>query len=446
MPDFEKILFDSERLGTTGEIVACFLKYDVIACFPGNRHTAPFMFAQRSLQGASPPVELAIGGRSDVTRALDYRGNNVVAAYAPLVPGLGFVAEQDATEVYGVIRSALATGTPIILMIAVLGVVLLYSQLQLLATSIRASELAASEKELEIHTIMDAAGDGILTTDQRGWIQSVNAPACRIFAQSAGALIGTSIIDLMPADMRRSQMRSIAQCMRGGPLRQAGAPNIELIGRRTDGTVFPLELTVNQAPRQGPQSGLRLFVGVMRDISERKEAERRLSDLAQYDGLTGLPNRSLFMDRLETALLRSGRSSAAFALMFLDLDGFKQINDTLGHAAGDELLVHFAQRLCALVRKTDTVARVAGDEFTVVLEVLTQPEIDARAVAEKIIASMQHPFVVAGCEVLVTVSIGVVLHDSYFAASQPDAADLLRRADRAMYAAKHAGKNAFRMA
>lgn len=143
-------------------------------------------------------------------------------------------------------------------------------------------------------------------------------------------------------------------------------------------------------------------------------------------------------------MLRSSRSGAAMALLFLDLDGFKRVNDTLGHQAGDELLIQFAQRLTSIVRKSDTVARLAGDEFTIILEELTQPEEDAQAVANKILSAMEPPFVVTGREAKVTASIGIVVHHG--TNSDVNISDLLQRADKGMYAAKQSGKNAFRMA
>ena len=178
--------------------------------------------------------------------------------------------------------------------------------------------------------------------------------------------------------------------------------------------------------------------------SENKETQLKLINLAQYDSLTGLPNRSLFIDRLATAILRTGRSGAAIALMFLDLDGFKNVNDTLGHQAGDELLIQFAQRVASQVRKTDTVGRLAGDEFTVLLEGLTQPYADAPAVANKIIAAMQSPFIIDEKEVRITVSVGLVIHGPGM--KETNVSDLLMRADKEMYEAKRAGKNALHMA
>ncbi|RZA17363.1 MAG: GGDEF domain-containing protein, partial [Lysobacteraceae bacterium] len=167
------------------------------------------------------------------------------------------------------------------------------------------------------------------------------------------------------------------------------------------------------------------------------------SRLAQYDTLTGLPNRSLFMDRLATAGLRAGRARRALAVLFLDLDGFKAINDDFGHKEGDAVLVETAYRLSQAVRKSDTVARLGGDEFTIVLEQLSEPLADVQSVAEKIIQAMRAPFMVQGQARHVTVSVGAAVRLD----DQPTLTTtaLLNRADAAMYEAKRAGKNAFRI-
>ena len=212
-----------------------------------------------------------------------------------------------------------------------------------------------------------------------------------------------------------------------------GHPNVELPGLRKDGTRFLLELTVNEIKFETR----RAFVGIVRDITERKRVEAKLIHLAQYDALTGLPNRALFMDRLAGATLRANRANRALAVLFLDLDGFKKVNDTLGHHSGDELLKKFGERLTLAVRKSDTVARLAGDEFTIILEELTDLEADTRAVADKIIASMRHPFDLPDGSVSVTTSIGIAIHAG--AGANVDA--LLRKADDAMYRAKFSGKN-----
>lgn len=170
---------------------------------------------------------------------------------------------------------------------------------------------------------------------------------------------------------------------------------------------------------------------------ERKRSEERLAYMAQYDHLTGLTNRALFQDRLEQALARAKRSGALVALMFLDLDRFKAVNDTLGHGTGDLLLKKVAERLEGSVRETDTVARIGGDEFSIILEGLTEAQ-DAAFVARKIIDKLVQPFVLDGHEVFVTTSIGIAVYPS----SNGDS--LLTDADSAMYCAKEQGRNTYR--
>ncbi len=172
------------------------------------------------------------------------------------------------------------------------------------------------------------------------------------------------------------------------------------------------------------------------DITDRKRAELRLAHLALHDALTGLPNRTLFLDRLQHALDRAGRSGRQVAVLFVDLDRFKGVNDALGHEAGDSLLQQVAERLRSCVRSSDTLARLAGDEFTVLLEDVADVH-EAQAVAERIRAALQQPFLVAGQQLAVTASVGVAL-------SGPEtrqAEELLRRSDAAMYRAKSSGRN-----
>ena len=177
-------------------------------------------------------------------------------------------------------------------------------------------------------------------------------------------------------------------------------------------------------------------IGYGLDITDRKRAELRLAHLALHDALTGLPNRTLFLDRLQHALNRASRTSKRVAVLFVDLDRFKAVNDALGHEAGDSLLQQVAERLRSCVRSSDTLARLAGDEFTVLLEDVADIH-EAQAVAERIRAALQQPFPVAGQHLTTTASVGVAL-------SGPDtrqAADLLRQSDAAMYRAKSSGRN-----
>ena len=190
--------------------------------------------------------------------------------------------------------------------------------------------------------------------------------------------------------------------------------------------------------------GGNLFIGVARDITDRKAAESRIENLAFFDSLTGLPNRRLLLDRLQHALASSSRSAVEGALLFMDLDNFKTLNDTLGHAKGDLLLQQVAKRVASCLREGDTVARFGGDEFVVMLENLGANSNDAanqaEVVGEKILLVMEEPFDLNGQQHRIGASIGVTL----FAGHRNTVEDLLKRADLAMYQAKAAGRNALR--
>jgi diguanylate cyclase (GGDEF)-like protein len=176
------------------------------------------------------------------------------------------------------------------------------------------------------------------------------------------------------------------------------------------------------------------------DISDRKRAEEQIEFHAYHDVLTALPNRKLFTDRLRHALTRAKRTSKALAVMFIDIDHFKTINDTLGHTAGDELLLEMARRLRACVRDDDTVARIGGDEFTIILSELRHPE-DAIGVAQKILEAVQVPLTIGSMPIVVTASVGI----SLYPADGADPEALLRNADSAMYRAKEAGRNTYQL-
>lgn len=181
------------------------------------------------------------------------------------------------------------------------------------------------------------------------------------------------------------------------------------------------------------------FYTMVIDITETKEVEARLSKLARVDGLTGLPNRNQLYERLEEALARARRGGHPIGCLYLDIDHFKTINDTFGHAGGDDVLRQFGDRLRACVRETDLVARLAGDEFVIVLEGLGQPEA-SRTVAAKIIAAMRLPFVVEGTTLAVSTSVGVAISDG----KSDDVDALLKKADAELYEAKRNGRGSYR--
>jgi diguanylate cyclase (GGDEF)-like protein/PAS domain S-box-containing protein len=214
--------------------------------------------------------------------------------------------------------------------------------------------------------------------------------------------------------------------------------DFDLEVKRPDGTRFVRGSYIPDIDASGKVLGVYTSAS---DVTPQKEVERQLERLAQKDTLTGLPNRHMFNDGIAAALRRSDRSGTQVALLFLDVDGFKKINDTLGHAAGDEVLREFARRLTSSVRATDLVARLAGDEFVIVLEGIHNRD-ECRFVARKIIAAMHPDFRAGGLTVKVTTSIGIALGRG--GATTPEA--LLKRADSALYAAKGHGRDRFEIA
>jgi len=213
----------------------------------------------------------------------------------------------------------------------------------------------------------------------------------------------------------------------------------EIWNRSKKGEVFPVWLTINTIY---DDSGKAVnYVGISADITRIKQAEEQLHQLAYYDPLTGLPNRTLFHDRLSQAMGRSNRYRHRIGLLYLDLDRFKDINETLGHAAGDDLLVEVAHRLKGRVRESDTVCRLGGDEFTVILDYISNND-NVRLIAENIIEGLSRPFSLQGREIYANASIGIAV----FPDDEKTTEGLLRKADSAMYLAKDAGRGTYRFA
>jgi diguanylate cyclase (GGDEF)-like protein/PAS domain S-box-containing protein len=280
--------------------------------------------------------------------------------------------------------------------------------------------------------ILSLADMAILATDQDGVITDANRAACQMFGYAEDELPGLSVNMLMPPHFRLRHAEFLRTFVAGeaGELRMGQRG--EVTGYRKDGSFFPLEASIAKF-RNGERW---VLVATLRDISERKQVEEELTRRATHDTLTGLPNRALIHERLTNALHRSRRKGLSVALLFVDLDGFKMINDTNGHEAGDALLKTVAARLADQVRPGDTVARLAGDEFVVLCEHIEQPAALA-PLADRINQALRQPVEFHGRELAVTASVGVAIgHGSTHSAD-----DLLRAADTAMYAVKEKGRD-----
>jgi len=260
----------------------------------------------------------------------------------------------------------------------------------------------------------------------------VNVGAVRNLGYREDELRDRSLRDFL-VDVDQESLRA-----KIGLLRAGGTDTVFLRGRhlRKDGTSYPVEVWLQYSDQEDPP----ILVATALDITERDEYERRLNAQANLDQLTGLPNRFFVMSYIDHALRRARRSGRSLALLFLDLDNFKTVNDTLGHAAGDELLIQAAERIRSVLRECDTAARLGGDEFLLVLEDLADAD-QAEAVADKVIRTFAQPFLVASRRLHATTSVGV----SVFPQDGQDVEELLQNADTAMYQAKANGRNEFRI-
>lgn len=276
--------------------------------------------------------------------------------------------------------------------------------------------------------------DGIFITSADGVIVQVNEAFMRITGYSESEALGRK------PSFLRSGLHEDQLFDRIRPQLAAGGHwHGELVNRRANGSVFPAWVSISGVCNGSEMIGL---ITTFRDLTQTKTNEERIRLLAYYDALTDLPNRSLFHDRLNQELQRALRGNHLVALLFLDLDRFKAINDSMGHGVGDRLLKEVAQRLVGCVRANDTVARMGGDEFTIILGELASPTkagAAATSVARKVMDVLAEPFRLQGREVFVSTSVGIALYPR----DGEVAAALLRHADTAMYHAKAAGKNTY---
>ncbi|MBT0962111.1 EAL domain-containing protein [Denitromonas iodatirespirans] len=302
--------------------------------------------------------------------------------------------------------------------------------------ALRERDLALNASQRNLHLaekVIESSLEGILITDDKVRIISVNPAFTRLTGYQAEEVVGRN--------------PSLLNSGRQGPdfyremwvkLSADGHWQGEIWNRRKSGELYPELLTITAIKdRDGTLTN---YAAVFSDISQLKENEAHIRHLAYFDPLTGLPNRRLLEDRLQVALAHAHRNRNRAAVLFIDLDRFKRINDSLGHEVGDKLLMEVARRLCACLREDDTVARMGGDEFIVVLSDLTDPD-DAAHTATRIIESLRRPVQVDAHELTVTTSVGI----SIFPDDSRDPVALIKNADTAMYRAKDEGRNAFQL-
>jgi diguanylate cyclase (GGDEF)-like protein/PAS domain S-box-containing protein len=293
--------------------------------------------------------------------------------------------------------------------------------------TLRAQALALRAQEEQLRTLFEAINDSVLFLDKDGSIVALNDTACRRWGGEKDAMLGRKFLTFLPSPNANIHKRHFEA------LASSGMP------QRFEDSLGEYTYLVSMFPVPNGHGAVHRIAMLASDITERKAFERRIFHLAHHDALTGLPNRAYLQDRLEHAIDLAKRMGRRLALMFLDLDHFKAVNDTMGHDSGDALLNLVAGKLQSSVRVTDTVARMGGDEFVVLLEPAGQDE-DIARLTEKIISTLDLRWGSESDAIRVTTSIGVAV----FPDNGHDARLLMKAADTAMYVAKAGGRNTFR--
>jgi diguanylate cyclase (GGDEF)-like protein/PAS domain S-box-containing protein len=300
-------------------------------------------------------------------------------------------------------------------------------------TERKQSEDALRESEEKFRSIFGSVNDGIFISDpSTGKFVDINPPGCSMFGFAHDELVGRDIVTIS-SDLPPYTQSAIMELLE--KVRTSGPQRFEWHCKAKDGHLFWAEVSVRCAAFGGSD----FVLATLRDISDRKQIEANILQMARYDGLTSLANRHTFVEAIQYEIASARRGERGFAVLYLDLDHFKDINDTLGHPMGDLLLKAVAERLQANVRKSDMVARFGGDEFAVIIVGLTEPE-EAALLSSQLLKALSDPFSIQGNEIRSGTSIGIALYG-------PDSADaetLLAHADVALYRAKSEGRGGYR--
>ena len=300
-------------------------------------------------------------------------------------------------------------------------------------TERRMAEEALRESEARYRLMAENSTDMISRTSTRGILLYASDASRRLLGYEPSELVGHSFFDFV-FDADRDEVRHLSSL-----IHESGPTTFAYRVEKKDGSLVWFE-TTSRSVRDVFTGKVREIVGVSRDVTERKRVEEQIEYQAYHDALTGLPNRRLFRDRLTVALAHARRMKHPLAVMFLDLDRFKVVNDTLGHSTGDELLKAVGARLQVSLREEDSIARMGGDEFTILLADLKSTDTAAK-IAQKVLDTVAMPLQIDGTELFVTTSIGIAL----FPSDGDTAETLLANADHAMYRAKDAGRNSYQM-
>jgi diguanylate cyclase (GGDEF)-like protein/PAS domain S-box-containing protein len=433
-PELTRLTLEADAWGDTGEMALCSAVGNELICFP-HRSNSLGSRGVRKAREIPVPMTLALDHEIGVREMLDYRNHRVLAAYGPVgFTGLGMVIKMDAAELNQPLGKRFGYAMLLLFALVAAGVLLLRRRLEPLTEALQnareeASRVAmqfksAAESSLDAYFIMDAVRDrNNAIGDFR--IRYLNASGEVLIGRPSEDVVGRTLGDVLPAEQAAFFLERYRRIVTTGE-----ALSEEF---RTSGSDVAASWVAHQAVKLGDGVSV-----TARDISEQKVVEAQLRSRAENDVLTGLPNRTLFFERLEQAMTRARRDRAGVGVLFLDVDHFKRVNDTHGHAAGDAVLVEFAERLRRSTRATDTVARLSGDEFAILL-----CDVDdigsAESVAAHIVDAIRAPFDVEGKRLSIGTSIGVGFSPRGLESAQ----SLIARADGKLYQAKAAGRGRF---
>jgi len=428
LPSLTKALRAADDFAESAEIRVCKRTAADVECV----RQSPQPVVLRFEYSPSLPVARAFAGATDVIVGRDDQRHLVMAAVGPIGDtGLAMVMKLDTDELYAPMRRQLYVAFALMAGMIALGAWLLR---QRVAPLIR--RLEKSEERLAL--ALDGARLALWDLDARSGKVWLDAQWAQMLEAGSSSTQTTSqaLLALLHPDDAAPLRQHLAEVLEG----KAVYYDIEHRVRKPSGEWLWIHSRGKVVERDAAGRPLRL-AGINVDVELRKQLELRLAHQAGHDALTGLPNRNLFHDRIGRAIARSRRHRSLMAVMYLDIDKFKAVNDTHGHDVGDALIRGFARRLVDCIRNTDTAARFGGDEFAVILEELEASALGLR-VAEKIVAAMRDPFVLGERTLSVSTSVGV----SFYNGVEEVAAEaLLKQADEALYEAKAAGRNTYRV-
>lgn len=440
LPAFDKLLQDIRASGPATDALLCGRDGDNIVCAPTRVYKEAFSMPLFDANGKpARVVGRALLGETGVISAKDLRRVPVLAAFTPLQDfGLGLLIKIDQDTVYAPFKGRFQLLAILLAALVALGTLALRVQVRpLLKQLVREQERSklAEEKaagsERRLRAIADNLPVLISYVDQGQTYRFFNKTFEEWFGVAPAADATVTVAEALGPRLYEERRDKIERALAGERV------EFEIETEAMDMRRHLRSVYIPDIDADGKVAGI---YTLSMDVTTLKLAEKKMAQLARHDSLTGLPNRYQFNEKLPESMARCRRASAPMALMFLDIDHFKAINDSLGHGAGDAVLREFATRLASGVRVTDTVARLAGDEFTIILEQLRNDD-EARNIADKIVAAIRKPFIVNGHELKVSTSIGI----AYYAGGEiaPDA--LMERADKALYQAKESGRDTWRI-